>query len=252
MTDIPSLTEPDLTRYIFKSVQLYANAIYFIEAAALGHSRVGWSIEAHICVSRDELGLAPDRKPGDIDLLLIPRHGDERVVAKSMAIEVKKFYVPQSKRSKSPNQYGATQTNGLLIDGFPFVGLLHIPIIQPSDASRWKVVPEMGTKLVDGRPHIIGEAAVDIESYNVSRRHHGRFSRFKLDEPVGYNSFALSLDESRSQIVGWTVSDYHLANENPQISDFLLKGLKKFDRSPEFVVEHGLSGVNIQTNDLGL
>lgn len=247
MTDIPSLTEPDLTRYIFNSIQVYSNAIYFMEAAALGHSRIGWKIEAHICVSRNELGLQPDQKPGDIDLLLIPRNGRERVVEKSMAVEVKKFNVPRRKRSKSPNQYGSIQANGLLIDGFPFVGLLHIPLIQPSDANGWDVVPAIGTKLVDGKPEVIGETPVDIESYGVSRRHYGRFQHFKLSEPIGYNSFAVSLDESQSKILGWSASDYHLATENPQISAPLLERLNNLDRSPDFFIQHKLSGTTIET-----
>ena len=130
MSTIFQMPEQKLLRFIFGDVSTYLNAFAFMEQAALGLRHSQWTIECFLSVPRSDLGLDAGRKPGDIDVLLIPTFDTDRFAERAMAVEVKRFVVPRSNRSRGPNEFGTGQTSGLVRDGFPLVGLLHIALVE--------------------------------------------------------------------------------------------------------------------------
>jgi len=77
-------------------------------------------------IERDHLKLGHGRKPGDVDALLIPIERDRPLFNESIAIEVKVVRPTRSKPGRCPNSSGVEQASGLIADGFPRVGLLHL------------------------------------------------------------------------------------------------------------------------------
>ncbi len=82
-------------------------------------------------ILRQELGFDKNDKPGDFDILLIPYSEDEIFYNRTCAIEAKVVRPRRNNPRKAPNSYGITQIEGLIKDGFPLVGLLHICITEP-------------------------------------------------------------------------------------------------------------------------
>lgn len=82
--------------------------------------------------SRKDLGLPyPDRKPGDIDILIVPYSKDEIHFDRSSVYEVKVVRPTRSNPKKRPNSFGTEQINGYIKDGFPFVSTIHICMTEP-------------------------------------------------------------------------------------------------------------------------
>lgn len=80
---------------------------------------------------RQKLGFAKGEKPGDFDILLIPYSESNVYFDRTCAIEVKVVRPRRNNPKKAPNSYGITQTEGLVKDGFPLVGLIHICMTEP-------------------------------------------------------------------------------------------------------------------------
>lgn len=157
-----------------------------MEIPAVGHSRLGWEIEVHLGLSRKTLDLYPHQKPGDIDVLLVPRFENDRFAERAMAVEVKRFFVPLGNRGKSPNKFGAAQTRGLFEDGFPFVGLLHLGLIEPADRNEWEDISQINSKYPFAE---IGKAKVDLDSFQTSNRNIGRLEKLDIPAQAGFNFF---------------------------------------------------------------
>lgn len=82
-------------------------------------------------ILRQEFGFEKNDKPGDFDILIIPYSGDEIFYNRTCAIETKVVRPRRDNPRKAPNSYGVTQIEGLIKDGFPLVGLLHICMTEP-------------------------------------------------------------------------------------------------------------------------
>jgi len=82
-------------------------------------------------ILRKDLGFLPDKKPGDIDVLIVPFSEDKIYFDRTCAFEVKVVRPRRSKPRKSPNSFGISQVTGLIEDGFPLVGLIHLCMPEP-------------------------------------------------------------------------------------------------------------------------
>lgn len=82
-------------------------------------------------ILRQELGFEKSDKPGDFDILIIPYSETEIFYNRTCAIEAKVVRPRRNNPRKAPNSYGITQIEGLIKDGFPLVGLIHICMTEP-------------------------------------------------------------------------------------------------------------------------
>ena len=87
-----------------------------------------------------KLGLDADGKPGDIDYLVLPLDNSKPLVDRTIAIEAKIVRPTIENPERNANSFGREQIFGLLKDGFPFVGLLHIVVPEPlSKDLHWQI-----------------------------------------------------------------------------------------------------------------
>lgn len=80
---------------------------------------------------REKLGFDKNDKPGDFDILLIPFSDEKIYFERTCALEVKIIRPNRKNPKKAPNSYGIKQINGLISDGFPLIGLIHICMTEP-------------------------------------------------------------------------------------------------------------------------
>lgn len=80
---------------------------------------------------REKLGFAKGNKPGDFDLLIIPYDEESILFETTICIEIKIVRPTRKKPDKNADSLGITQVKGLIIDGFPIVGLMHISMTEP-------------------------------------------------------------------------------------------------------------------------
>lgn len=130
------ISEPELIKRLCLSVSdnkinfdLFSNLLF----KPIGHDEFckykGFYIA--INVLREELGFSKYNKPGDFDILITPYPDNEIFFNRTCAIEVKVVRPTRKKQKKSPNSYGITQVQGLVKDGFPLVGIIHICMTEP-------------------------------------------------------------------------------------------------------------------------
>ncbi len=80
---------------------------------------------------RENLGFYKNEKPGDFDILLIPFSNEKIYFERTCALEIKVVRPNRRNPKKAPNSYGIKQIKGLIRDGFPLVGLIHICMTEP-------------------------------------------------------------------------------------------------------------------------
>lgn len=81
--------------------------------------------------------LHPDlRKPGDVDILIIPYTDKSLVFSEAIAVEAKVIRASYAKQTKSPNQYGFSQAKGLWDIGFPYVAVAHFIVSDKSPRNQ--------------------------------------------------------------------------------------------------------------------
>ncbi len=76
--------------------------------------------------------------PGDIDLLVIPYEGDELLLSRVIAAEIKIIRASFQRQGKSPNEMGFSQAGQLLDAGFPYVAVLHLIVSDQSPEHAWE------------------------------------------------------------------------------------------------------------------
>lgn len=134
-------SEKELIRWLFSDEGLIFTSFAFMFREACGFQIADWELEFWFNLDRKEVGLDPQGKPGDIDVLIVPKFKGDRFVERAMAIEVKKLFASREKPQRSPNAYGTSQVKGLFADGFPFVGLLHMVLVEASHPKHFFAVP---------------------------------------------------------------------------------------------------------------
>jgi hypothetical protein len=83
--------------------------------------------------------------PGDIDLLVVPYEGNELLLSRVIAAEIKVIRASFQRQGKSPNEMGFSQAGQLLKAGFPYVAVLHLIVSDQSPEHAWE---PMGTTIV--------------------------------------------------------------------------------------------------------
>lgn len=123
-------SEAEVLKRIASNRQALANSIGFALDSAFPHpeSAFAQSVYVGINIPRAKLQLSPDQRPGDIDYLIVPFSEHETLFERTIAIEAKVVRPSLGNPGRNTNTMGRTQVDGLLRDGFPFVGLLHISI----------------------------------------------------------------------------------------------------------------------------
>ncbi|MBO6517236.1 MAG: hypothetical protein JJ975_11860 [Bacteroidia bacterium] len=82
-------------------------------------------------ILRGELGFSSQDKPGDFDILIIPSSNGKMLYDRTCVYEVKVVRPTRKKPSRNANSMGVTQVLGLVDDGFPLVGLIHVCMTEP-------------------------------------------------------------------------------------------------------------------------
>lgn len=172
-------------------------------SAAIGSRPRNRQLAVLCGVTRPDLGLNPLEKPGDFDVLLLPNLDGKYYLNEIMAIEVKILRLRRKNRDKHPSPTGTAQAQGLLRDGFPYVGMLHLIISEPSPLEEWK--PLMRARLLSAAGNaetLPGKFPVDTIGIEAAERHFGRMTKYVAGTCIGAKSIALVLDESGCQIIG--------------------------------------------------
>jgi len=133
-------SEANLIKYVLAQCRRLYDLFGFVVDPALGFPREGWDYRILCNVDRALLALDPALKPGDIDIIIVPTKTDRLYVEYAMAVEVKRLYLPLDKRWRDTNSSGIAQARGLLRDGFPFVGILHLVLAETSPRTEWQKV----------------------------------------------------------------------------------------------------------------
>src|SRR6267142_6435588 len=105
-------SEVEVLRRIVASRQLLANMSYFALETAFPdpENAYGQNIFVGLGLSRTDLGLDPYRKPGDIDVLVVPVRGSELLTDRTIALETKIVRPTIGKPSRNVSTFGVTQT----------------------------------------------------------------------------------------------------------------------------------------------
>lgn len=125
-------------------------------------------------------------RPGDIDLMVIPYEGDELVLSRTLAIEVKVIRASYEDQSRSPNQYGFSQAGHLLELGFPHAAVAHLIVSDASPPRAWRRT--LVTEIIDGGSGLCEtprEFYADMMPVDLIRRAHGRLLANRKDPAVG-------------------------------------------------------------------
>lgn len=238
MRDLLRASEKEILQALFGDAQTYLHAFGFMEDAALGFRLDGWAIQCFLGLPREQLGLTATGKPGDIDVLLLPMFDGDRFPERAMANEAKRFMVPRARRGRSPDGFGTDQVAGLVKDGFPLVGLLHIALVEPSLNSELVELPVLKQSYRTGENPFDGTLRHDPANHAVTKRHEGRMRKMDLPVWVGYCVQTLSTSRDGSTFTGWSVGSCRPPSKNPHRCLALLDRLRGLDRKPNFTVRH--------------
>ncbi|MBB6612166.1 hypothetical protein H7F15_14040 [Pontibacter sp. Tf4] len=108
---------------------LFSNLIYQPVGDHEYNKYKGFFIGKHLL--RESLGFDKTTKPGDFDIIIIPFSGEKVFFERSCAIEVKVVRPTRRNPKRNANSIGEEQVYGLINDGFPLVGLIHICMPEP-------------------------------------------------------------------------------------------------------------------------
>lgn len=223
-------SETEVLKRIASNRQTLANTIHFALDSAFPYPENAYAQDVYIGINipRDKLQLAPDQRPGDIDYLIVPFSGNDILFERTIAIEAKVVRPSVSKPSRNTNTMGRTQAAGLLRDGFPFVGLVHISVPEPLPSQmHWKIpflsnnFGPNGELLETGEYHL-----VDPFPLLSAKRQEGRVLALDLPKEIGYRVIAMTLSEDGERFCGNTVGQERGGGHNPRVSNTLIKSVQ--------------------------
>ncbi len=239
---LDKVTEPQLVRFLIAEKHAFRWTLDFMLRGAFDHRGPVFippkpdfdTLLIALEVSREELQLSPDQAPGDIDILIIPQSGDALLYDKTIAIEVKIVRPTIEKPSRNANSLGETQSKKLARGGFPYVGLLHLIIPEPSPEY---MLDELTVETV---PAPKGEhepsprkEKIDLFPIRCAQRQLGRLRKLRIPDYVGFNSVDLSIHTKVENeriylgIAGFGLQNDKEAKRNPDLSQELLDKIKK-------------------------
>jgi len=157
------------------------------------HNPITWDCDLYFNLPSSLFGGTPGTRPGDIDVLLIPRIGPKRLIDQTVAIEVKSFRVRQKRRGKSPSDFGSGQARGLARLGFPYVGLLHLAVLEAGAEDEHALLPvwPTDTPMATNSPPTEW-VNMDLSNATHFFRHNPRMNALDVPEEVGLKLFSTS------------------------------------------------------------
>ncbi len=188
-------------------------------------------------ILREELKLEKGKKPGDIDVIIIPFSRTKIYFERTSAYEIKIVRPTRNNPCRNANSLGVTQALGLAEDGFPLVGLIHVCLTEPLPEEE-KVSIKFSTLKANGG---VGyEKGKSFEDYFIdvkmdqfawwsSENQIKRLINLKLPDFIGISSYGLEFYENdRIAICTSDVSHQKLAacSFNPDISQLTILKIK--------------------------
>lgn len=131
--------------------------------------------------------------PGDIDVLFIP-FNEEHIFYDRTAVWEVKIARPVVTKTKNPKSLGTSQIKGLMEDGFPLIGLMHICMTEPLNEKDMTVIP-FHTKPIphnDPPPYETELVKMDWLPGESIARQMKRMIRSGLPKYIAMTSFALN------------------------------------------------------------
>lgn len=225
-------SEEEIIQRIIANRTTLANCVSFALNSAFPYPDHQFANDVLISVNvpRAQLGLDPYQKPGDIDLLIIPFSDSRYHFELSVAIEVKVLRPTIAKPSRNVNSMGFKQTSGLLRDGFPFVGLLHVAVPEATpEVFCWDIPMIANTLGPNGELVETGERVV-IDPFPIitAQRQEGRINALDLPIEAGFNSIGLNLSPDGKDFSGCTVGFERTGKPNLQLSQELLEAIERY------------------------
>lgn len=216
-------SETEIIKRIVEDKQTLSNTIGFMldTVFPFPERSLAHNILIAINVPRSKLGLNPNDKPGDIDYLIIPYMKNEIMISKSIAIEVKIVRPTINNPAKNANTMGGKQVNGLLKDGFPYVGLLHISIPEAFPEETKLKIPIYNMDMSDTGEYKL----IDMFPSIHADRHKGRIISMDLPSTIGYDVVALSVTNDGNGFSGNTFGGQNFGGYNPNISNDLIHAI---------------------------
>jgi hypothetical protein len=222
------LPEPMLVRALIEKIGRTYDAFGFVFDALPIDERQGWQYLFITEVQRKWIGLDPRLQPGDIDVLIVPSKDGVWLLDKIAAIEVKRLPLRTGKLGRNVDRYGVTQATGLLRDGFPFVGVLHIIVSEPGpvDHTRelevWRVVDEDMQRI-----EFVEKEMVDMTGSMAADLQVDRLFSHAADVAIGFNAIALQRIQGLEHAFKAFPSYGRHANYNENVSPALLESVRR-------------------------
>lgn len=208
----------------------------FMTSASLGDvaSRRdrNWSYLFMCFLTRSSLKLTPGLKPGDIDVLILPCSRGRFFPSKAMALEIKIHRSRQLTRKRHPKPSGLEQAKGLLIDGFPYVGLLHVVLTEPSPRNEWKLLDLYEIVDDSGQVNFLRKELCDVSGTNTVERQFGRIKCRATSLGIGYNVTAIYCNDNKREIIGnSTLACYVYPVKNPKADQKLKRRIVRLAKA---------------------
>lgn len=215
---------------------LFSNLIYKPIDSAEFHEYTGFYIA--INVLREKLGFEKSQKPGDFDILIIPYSEHTLFFDRTCAIEVKIVRPTRKKPTKSPNSNGVSQVQGLIKDGFPLVGLIHICMPEPVPEKEKQTIT-FDTAVFDlDTPKNNGqfmqntlEVKIDPFPMFAVENQMKKLVSKEIPKYVGLCTIALTVN-AKGDFQSWHNLDFNLGFEsgyfNPNVKSETIEKVKKF------------------------
>lgn len=172
----------------------------------------------------DSYEVHPDlKRPGDIDILVIPYTQNSLVFSETMAIEAKVVRSAYTNQNKSPNQFGFSQAKGLWDIGFPYVAVAHFIVSDRSPTHQWRKILQ-GTMGENDTLKEIKEVYFDDLPLILMERTLGRLTKNCKNQNFGLLSSYLGNIEDKSMFF----PDGKKCTKNNVTNKTLIKGLIKY------------------------
>lgn len=221
LIDMP---ERKLVRTILRHAHLY-QFFDFAVSEALGSHRQGWEYIFVTETRREWLGLESGRQPGDVDVLIYPVRDRKVHLDKVAAIEVKRLALRHGKLGRNVDRYGITQANGLLRDGFPYAGILHIAVVEPGlEEHRRELLRFLAVK--DDAMEPMGAHLSDVTGMLAAEKQMGRLVSQGAAGLIGLQTVAIQLgDGAKNPPLSIFPGTGRPCLRNPDMSDNLQRRL---------------------------
>lgn len=175
--------------------------------------------------------VAGAKRPGDIDLLVIPYHGRELILERTLAIEIKAIRASFAKQGKSPNDFGNTQAEGLTTLGFPYVALVHLIVSDDSPQHAWRMMGMAEILDSSGRARILSPAPHDMLPSDLMDRALGRLVANSKNPSHGLGAVYLNKWSAESKgfdLEGYWFPNCRRAERNEVVSYDLLHNVGQY------------------------